>query len=871
MIIEELSDGRFVGLLTSEIMSFPVPAQSTDDSQLRQLALSFANTLSEFHRIAIGTIAMAEMTWITEAVEQQAFLSRIRIFLTVRTIAASQSEAESWLKQLMKSLQFSLETQHFRLQVDCDKEMQALMNSLDTQCTVALTKEMRITGSTAISLPYAYCKPFVISPNDNFESFIQALSQSRSCLVSIQVFPIMLTSNEQTYFTAASSEISMIINESQTRGIWVDSTLSEAANALSQMNQSINRLLLFHLVLQGDLNSCLALEAKMHSMLSAEDGSNLVPYDLSSDSIRLADSMLLYPWNISNRLIYSYQLNGINSVGFPAVCVRMPNLVSPAEMAVFFRLPIRTDYMAALRESDKETGSEQFDAALLNSENIQIGALLNRPDINIYFPAKLFTKHMLIVGMPGSGKTTFCVNMLLQFARKGIPFLAIEPTKAEYRAMIDILPEMQIFTPGNNMVSPFIINPFIPPKGVSVEKYIPSLFSAFHAAFSMPSPLDVIFLKAIRQCYMRYGWKDYSCAGDNDVTPFGIYEFILEFRQIVENANYAKDIKGNLQSAGTFRLMNLIEQNSNIYDTVNTIPLEDLLRSPTVLELNAIDDSQQKALLMSLMLISICAYTKHNHAGDGKLKNILLLDEAHVLLAPGSQTSDAQSEAITRLQNMIVEIRSYGTAIFIADQSPSRVTREVVANTDIKVSFRLVQGIDRELIADSCNMSERASLELSKLKPGQAYTYCSLLQPPQLIATPDIREEDSIRLSVPDREIADRMNYWQTHQPLLRPFKLCQQCSECNFDCDLELRARADFYAGKMMFQYASSIHDIQTLQRYLLSMRKILGKHLDGYSSEKQSRLIHCTQIRFYRKIRMSEGLFLSDENLKKIIQHSL
>lgn len=60
-----------------------------------------------------------------------------------------------------------------------------------------------------------------------------------------------------------------------------------------------------------------------------------------------------------------------------------------------------------------------------------------------------------------------------------------------------------------------------------------------------------------------------------------------------------------------------------------------------------------------------------------------------------------------------------GTSIIIADQSPTKVSREVVANTDIKVSFRLVQSIEKELIADSTNMGEEEENRLSKIKTGR--------------------------------------------------------------------------------------------------------------------------------------------------------
>ena len=182
------------------------------------------------------------------------------------------------------------------------------------------------------------------------------------------------------------------------------------------------------------------------------------------------------------------------------VAYRIANLFSAEEAAAFFRLPVYEPGMAALQESRGVGGGEQFAEAVVDEKNILLGTLVTngQKKISIGCPDKLFTRHMLIVGTPGTGKTTFSVHLLLQFARRGIPFLAIEPTKTEYRAMIDSVKNLQVFTPGNNSVSPFIVNPFLPPRGIRVEQYIPSLVSAFEAAFSMPSPLDILFLNAIR-------------------------------------------------------------------------------------------------------------------------------------------------------------------------------------------------------------------------------------------------------------------------------------------------------------------------------------------------------------------------------------
>lgn len=79
---------------------------------------------------------------------------------------------------------------------------------------------------------------------------------------------------------------------------------------------------------------------------------------------------------------------------------------------------------------------------------------------------------MLVVGTPGSGKTTFSVGMLDRLWKEHhIPFLVIEPAKNEYRALVQSIPDLQVFTPGKNFISPFVYNPFVPPKNVKLETY----------------------------------------------------------------------------------------------------------------------------------------------------------------------------------------------------------------------------------------------------------------------------------------------------------------------------------------------------------------------------------------------------------------
>lgn len=55
----------------------------------------------------------------------------------------------------------------------------------------------------------------------------------------------------------------------------------------------------------------------------------------------------------------------------------------------------------------------------------------------------------------------------------------------------------------------------------------------------------------------------------------------------------------------------------NLFDNYFSIPIQDLLRKPTIIELAAIENSDQKALIISLLLLSILAYVNANYVGDG--------------------------------------------------------------------------------------------------------------------------------------------------------------------------------------------------------------------------------------------------------------
>ena len=437
--------------------------------------------------------------------------------------------------------------------------------------------------------------------------------------------------------------------------------------------------------------------------------------------------------------------------------------------------------------------------------------------------------------------------------------------------MIDAIPDLQVFTPGNSSVSPFIMNPFIPPKGISVERYIPSLYSAFKAAFSMPSPLDSAFLKAIRASYTRYGWRNYSKAGDPEVTPFGLHEFIMVFKELISNMDYSREVKGNLQSGGILRLANLIEQNRIIFDNIHTIPIEDLLDKPTVIELNAIDDLEQKALIIAMLLINIGVYVKNTQNESSGLNNVILIDEAHVLLdqrtAHGSDEADSANFAVQLVENLIAEIRSYGTSIIVADQRPSAVGSSIVANTDIKIVFRLTEKREKEIIGNSADMDDGLQQQLSQLNVGEALVYYHKLTKPLLVITPEIRAEEGIRIQVPDNEIAMRNLFWKSRQHLLKPYLECNYCRRQNEGCNFKLRADAEYYANYIWEHKQKDIVNVQSLLQISNGIPILIRSQLESYGEFERNILIICIRIALHRKAAIEKGIDLNTKQAAAVL----
>ena len=625
----------------------------------------------------------------------------------------------------------------------------------------------------------------------------------------------------------------------------------------------------FNIVVWGGEEAVTAISSRIVGLLNSKADTQRVNtnfIDLKAEKLYASQDYLhTMPWMVNATLQNSdarFRLIWDNDK-LTSAQKRLAMIATIDECTEFFGIPIANAKIAAgLRVNETGKKSRTYADGIINDGDIMLGKLKTSGSDEIGLRLKDLAKHMLVVGTPGSGKTTFSVGLLDRLWKKHhIPFLVIEPAKNEYRALIQSIPELQVFTPGKNLVSPFVFNPFVPPKNVKLEAYKSVLKTAFAAGVTMTSPLDKIFEETVNNCYSDFRWLDSYTIDDNGQV-FSISDFIACFQKTFDSIGYSGDAR-NIGRAGIVRLKSLV----NLFDNYFSIPIEDILKRPTIIELAAIENSDEKALIIALILLSVLSYVNANYVGQGGLRNFILLEEAHVLLDSSSNGGEgaANPAAIAQglVKRMLAEIRSYGVGLAIADQSPRKVGIDIVALTDIKVAFRLVEAQDKEILADSTGMDDNQVARLAKLKPGEAFLFFNKLEEPEEIVTPDYRLDNNISISLSDDGIKELSTYWNNKQEMLRPYPECRLTPHCQCGCNYRQRLLAREVARRIFNQYFKPTTDkLDPLLEVIKKLKPLIVQELNGepYTDELRS----CVKVHLFRKIKYETKLKLGQNTIQ-------
>lgn len=388
-------------------------------------------------------------------------------------------------------------------------------------------------------------------------------------------------------------------------------------------------------------------------------------------------------------------------------------------------------------------------------------------DMPFHISKPFLRKHGFICGLTGSGKTNTCMNLLTQL---DTPFMVVEPAKSEYRQLLNIMPDIKIFTLGNENISPFRINPFEFVPGTELLTHIDYLKTVFNASFPMYASMPYLLEEALTEIYLDKGWElatssnRYFDANNSD--EFFDYlptleDLLQKIDTVVKSKKYAQQLSMDLSAALKARLSSLLTGSKGLMlNTKRSVPLKKLLNRNVILELKYIGDDDEKCFLMGLILTLIYEYREANYSISDELKHITLIEEAHRLLkrVPDyvvAEVANVRGKAVETFTNIISEIREYGEGILIADQIPTKMAPDVIKNTSLKIVHRTLSQDDRDLIGATMTLNDAQNRELPLLRTGQAVVHREGLDKPFLLQIPLVK--DSSDNIVTNEQVRDAM------------------------------------------------------------------------------------------------------------------
>lgn len=364
-------------------------------------------------------------------------------------------------------------------------------------------------------------------------------------------------------------------------------------------------------------------------------------------------------------------------------------------------------------------------------------ALLNTRGQQFAVSLQDLTRHALVTGSTGAGKSTTCKRLLLELHEQHVPFLVIEPVKDEY-ADLALAPRAPLlrgrhyldFHRLGDPAGTLWFNPFYIRKGISLNTHLSYLQSCFFAAFPMSDWFAMVFAGALHRAYAkkaadRWPGQPVPYKGTQPVrakltdTDFpNLNDLHTAMEEELKHRGYTGEIAKNLEAALTLRIESLqrglVGQLLTPKKTASfEARLEDLLRRPTVVQLSLIADKSEKSLIMAFLLTALYEYYEQQPTTDD-LRHVTLLEEAHVLLenVPRQQqegSTNTRGKAIDLFADMLAELRSRGEGLIIAEQLPSKIIPEAIKNTNLKIMHRLTARDDREVLGAAMNFSEQQS------------------------------------------------------------------------------------------------------------------------------------------------------------------
>lgn len=429
--------------------------------------------------------------------------------------------------------------------------------------------------------------------------------------------------------------------------------------------------------------------------------------------------------------------------------------VNTEELSLFTSLPRRDVPGIRFVKNSVKFASNPGEASNRDSV-ISLGSIVNmgeKQNNEYTIDLNTLVRHSLITGSTGCGKTNTCITIIKEVQKKKRPVLIIEPAKEEWvEWALEInksLPDnekFKIFEPGvtsfnGERLGNLMLNPFQPAAykdaPIDMQTRCEQITALINASLPTGDVLPIIMDEAI-YAYLNKEIKDFEEDETRQASQYPKLEGVLPIaKKVLTNRGYEPRVRDGLVAALETRFNYLTRgKRGKVLNELISTPYDTLFNCNCIINLSRIASAKDKALIMSIILISLYEYRKSifshdeaykEHAKRNELMHLTVIEEAHNVLARPSAASEnsgnPQQVVADLFANMLAEIRSLGEGLMIIDQVPTKLIPDVIKNTNYKICHRMTSIDDSNVMATALALRDEQKGLIPFLEPGNAIIF----------------------------------------------------------------------------------------------------------------------------------------------------
>lgn len=316
------------------------------------------------------------------------------------------------------------------------------------------------------------------------------------------------------------------------------------------------------------------------------------------------------------------------------------------------------------------------------------------------YPIDHFSRHVLVAGRTGVGKTNLLMLIILSMMAEGATVWVWDYLKTDYRHLRRLCPDLRVWNSET-----LIFNPWQPPAHVDPRLWINLTVSVFCKVNSLLDASRRLLVSVLTKLYRDLGVFDGSL---NYPSSTMVSEAVwAENTKGQPRLNQAKDSVHNRMRASLLA-------NPEVHAYSHGFPVEELAKHSAVFELKAMDEMDAAFRILAVNYALFQQRIETHDRGQG-LKTLSVIDEAHSIVP------DRRNDAIpfSPAAALVSQARETGLGFVFSSQSTD-LDQHIVRNTALKIAFALGDGAEIERVQKAFSLSREQAAYINRLQTGEA-------------------------------------------------------------------------------------------------------------------------------------------------------